>query len=299
MTGRRKLFLHLPLYILYLLAVSHVAIAEGIEAITAPSQDVTLSFVRPGHVAEIPVKEGDSVEAGQMLMRQDDQAEVVQVEQLKAQADNTLRIKAAEAELEQKKVYLQRLQEAAGRGAATEMEVELAKLDVVIAELTLELAKFDHEQDIRKYEEMKIEVDRMQLKSPFAGKVEQILIDKGESADAQQKAIRIVKTDTLWIDVPVALAQAESLKLGQAAKVEFPAEEGKTVDGTIIHIAAVADAASNTVTVRVEVPNTAGRPAGEHVTVTFTTQEKTATPKDGGSNVPQNTAPQGAPQNQP
>jgi len=299
MTVRKRLFSYLPLGLLCVIAFSHVAVAEGIEAITAPSQDVTLSFVRPGHVGEIPVKEGDSVEAGQVLMQQDNEAELLQLEQMKAQADNDTRVRAAQAELEQKNLYLKRLQEAAGRGAATEMEVELAKLDVVIAELTLELANFGHEQDNKKYQEMKAEIDRMQLKSPISGKVEQIFVHKGESADAGQKAVRVVKTDTLWINVPVSLAEAEKLKLGQVAKVEFPGEEGKPVDGKIIYIAAVADAASNTLTVRAEVPNTEGRPAGEHVKISFTAQETTAPTPEGGTSVPQESGAEQAPPNQP
>jgi RND family efflux transporter MFP subunit len=299
MNASRRLTILIPLQILCFLALSQVVLAEGIEGNTAPSQDVTLSFVRSGRVAEVAVKAGDRVEAGQMLVRQDDQAELVQLEELKAQADDIIRIKAAEAEVAQKKVYLARLQEAASKGAATEMEVEAAKLDVTIAELSLELSKFDHEQDARKYEEMRLEVERMQIKSPIAGKVEQIFVEPGESADAGQKVIRVVKTDTLWIDVPMPLAQAERLKLNQVAKVAFPGEAGKQVNGTVIYIAAVADAASGTLTVRVEVPNAGGRPAGERVAITFISESQPAPPPEGGANVPNNSGAEGAPPNQP
>ena len=46
--------------------------------------------------------------------------------------------------------------------------------------------------------------------------------------------------------------------------------------GKVIYIAAVADAASNTRTVRVEVPNKALRPAGEHVKVRFKSPPRVA-----------------------
>ena len=52
--------------------------SPGLEAITKPSQDVKLAFVRPGRIGAVHVKEGQRVQAGQLLMEQDDQAEKLQ-----------------------------------------------------------------------------------------------------------------------------------------------------------------------------------------------------------------------------
>lgn len=116
---------------------------------------------------------------------------------------------------------------------------------------------------------MKLQVERMRIKSPISGKIEKIYQQVGESVDGLQKVIRVVKTDVLWIDVPVPLEQARDLKCGQRAQVSFPAAGGDPVEAKIIHVAAVADAASDTLTIRVEVANASGRPAGEHVKITF------------------------------
>ena len=94
--------------------------AEAVEAITLPSADVTLLFVRAGRIAEVLVKEGDAVEAGQVLVRQDDEAERIQLEQLKVQAEDTTRIEAAEAQLAQKQEDLKKLEWAQKEGAATD-----------------------------------------------------------------------------------------------------------------------------------------------------------------------------------
>ena len=48
---------------------------SGIEAITNPSADVTLSFVQPGRIATVHLQEGDTVKAGQVLVKQDDAVE--------------------------------------------------------------------------------------------------------------------------------------------------------------------------------------------------------------------------------
>ena len=253
-----------------------VGAAEGVEAITRPSKDPTLSFVRAGRIAEVLVKKGDVVQAGQALVRQDDEAEQVQLEQLQAQAEDTTRIAAAQADLDQKKVDLKKYEEAKIKGVATDLEVQHSRLDVTIAELSLRLAHFQHKQDKRKYTEVKIQVERMTLTSPIDGTVEQILVQPGEAVDGLEDAIQIVTTDPLWIDVPVPLGEAQGIRKRQLAEIEFIDSSGSPPKGKVIHIASVADAASNTLTVRVEAANPKGRPAGEHVSVRFADSAETA-----------------------
>jgi RND family efflux transporter MFP subunit len=255
-------------------------VAGGIRAVTHPSADITASFVLPGRIAAVCCKEGDAVKAGQVLLREDDAAEQVQLAQLKAQSEDTTQIRASEASLAQKKIDLQKIEKAAAGNAATALEVEHAKLDVTIAQLSLELAKFEHEQADRKFQELKIRVENMQLKSPIDGSVEKIDVEVGESVNTTTtEAIRVVQTDPLWIDAPVPLIQALDLKVGKTAQVAFTpsdkqakdeqASTGAVTQGRVIFVAAVADAASDTLRVRIEVPNNAKRPAGEHVLVSF------------------------------
>jgi RND family efflux transporter MFP subunit len=239
----------------------------GITAITIPSADVTLSFVQPGRIADVRVREGESVKAGQWLVEQDDAVDRARLAQLEAESEDTTQIQAAEASLKQKKVDLKKIETAAARNAATELEVEYAKLNVTIAGLSLQVAIFEHEQAKRKFEEMKLQIDNMSLKSPISGTVEKIDVETGESVNALESVIRVVQIDPLWIDVPVPVPQASSLRYGATTRVEFPEPRKTTADGMVIYIGAVADAASGTLRVRLQVPNKSKRPAGEHVRV--------------------------------
>jgi len=246
------------------------ALSAGIEAITKPSSDVTLSFVRPGRIAEVLVKEGQSVKPGQLLVKQDDAAERAQLEQLEAQAKDTTRIKAAEAQLKQREVDLKKIRWAADRGAATELEVAHATLDVTIARLSKELAEFEHAQDERKYQEMKLHIERMRLTSPIEGTVKTISVEAGEAVDALEDVIQVVNIDPLWVDVHVPIAQAKALAVAQKAAVAFDGKEQDTAQGSVLYVSSVADAASQTVMVRIEVPNNPRRRAGGIVYVSFT-----------------------------
>ena len=243
----------------------------GIPAITVPSAEVTLSFVEPGRIARIYFKEGDEVKTGDELVQLDDAAKQVRLAQLEAESNNRTNILAAGASLAQKLIDLKKIELAAQRNAATELEVEHAKLDVRIAELSLRLTTLEQEQSQRRYEEAKLQVDDMRLKAPMDGSIERIDVESGESVNALDSVTRIVRIDPLWIDVPVPVATTTSLKCGNRARIQFPAPDMPSVDGTIVFIRAVADAASGTLRVRVEVANKSRRPAGEHVMVSFPT----------------------------
>ena len=251
-----------------LLALPGLSRAGGIVAFTRPSGDVTLSFVRAGRIASVSVREGDRVSAGKtLLVEQDNAAEKVQVDQLKARADDKTRIEAAQAQLDQKKVELKRLKEA----QMPPLQIDRARLDVTIADLSIKLAKFEQAQSLLKYQEAKLQLGRMRLVSPITGRVEKVGVAPGESVDALKPVIRVVKIDPLWIDVPVPLTQGRGLSVGRTALIAFTGKGARPVVGKVIHVAAVADAASDTLIVRVELPNPKGRPAGEHVRVSFPT----------------------------
>lgn len=109
----------------------------------------------------------------------------------------------------------------------------------------------------------------MKLKSPIDGHVEEIHVETGESVNALAEVIRIVRVDPLWIDVPVPVTEASAVHLGDRAQILFGSPGAVRETDTVIFIAAVADAASSTLNVRVETPNKASRPAGEQVRVAF------------------------------
>lgn len=237
---------------------------EAVPAITKPSQDVTLSFSQPARVAEVPVKEGEAVTKGQLVAKQDDRAEVAACELDKFKAEDDTQTEVKQAILEQKKVDLQKKK---ASGVASTFELSEAKLEVTVAEANVKLAKFDHAQDGRKYFQTKTMLEKMRLESPVTGMVEQCMVKVGEGVDYQTKVMRIVNIDPLWVEAPVKLAEARQIAKGNGARVAF--SDGKAREGKVIFVANVADAASDTLLVRVEVGNPSKVPAGERVTVTF------------------------------
>lgn len=240
---------------------------NGIPAETKPSADVTLSFVQPGQIAKVNIREGDSVNIGDILVQQDDSVEKVSLAILEAQSKDKTQIQAAEARLEQSKIDLKRREDKPL--AVTASEIDYARLNMNIAELSLRLTILENEQAQKKYEEAKLQIERMSLKSPIEGWIEKIEIETGESVNALDDVVRVVRIDPLWIDVDIPLTQRANLKYGDTAMVEFSTPDITNVEGTVIFIPAVADFASTTIRIRIQVPNKTNRPAGERVLVTL------------------------------
>lgn len=253
-----------------MLALAAVAAGQGYEAVTKPSRDLSLSFVRPGKIASVLVREGQMVQPGQVLIQQDDRVEQIQVreQKQKAEQEGDIRTQAAIKKLEQTKVDLQELQEAAKHGAATSLEVQHSQLEMEMSALSLDVQKLTQASDKMKYEELKAACDQMRLESPVAGRVEEILVREGEAAPSAEKAIRVVRLDPLWIDLLVPLEDTRSLQEGGQASVTFVGSKQPSASGKIVFISDVA--VSERRTIRVELPNSSLRPAGEPVSVTFT-----------------------------
>ena len=100
--------------------------ANGIPAETKPSADVTLSFVQPGQIAKVNIREGDSVNIGDILVQQDDSVEKVRLAILEAESKDKTQIQAAEARLEQSRIDLER-REAIPKGVTVSIVKRLSK----------------------------------------------------------------------------------------------------------------------------------------------------------------------------
>jgi len=241
-----------------------------------PWQDASLGFTDAGRIVEVPIHHGEVVLQGQLLAREDDDDQRDAMEMAKLEADSTLRIQAAQAQLDEDKVDLQRTQAAASQNAATPFELQEAQLKVVIDQLSLDLETQTHQSNQLKYEQAKAAYLDRQITAPFDGTVEDYQVHVGEIADPSKPAVRLIQIDPLKIEVPVQLDTAAKLQVGQTANVIF--ETGETAQGTIYWIANSSDYASGTLLVRLRVANPQHLPAGQEVKVDFSgTQSAGAT----------------------
>jgi RND family efflux transporter MFP subunit len=234
--------------------------------ITKPSVHAKLALPQFGQVLELPVKEGDVVKKDSVLLRQDDRQEVAAREALRLEADSTVRVEAAEADLKIKQVQHKRLQDLATNGNANPTEVEEAWVKVVYADAQVKIAKLENQKNKYEFERQDVKVKLMSLRSPIDGIVETIDTSVGEVTDPQKPVMTVVRNDPLWVEFFLPTVQSSKLKVGQQLEVRHPYED-KWQPAKIIYKAPVADAASDTQKMRLEMPNASLTDTGLQVLV--------------------------------
>lgn len=245
--------------------------AEKIEGISKPSADILTSFELRGLIVEVNVKEGQLIKKGTLLSKLDDDTQHHQLNQQKKLSENNIQVDRATQEHKFMSKAVKHLEKAVAKGAATDKELDEAKLEQIRAKLDIDFAKFEKEQHRLKYHELKSELKKFYLHSPVEGTVESVLVETGETSDPQKEAFRIVRTNPLWIDAAVPVHIAKNLKKGSKEKILFPKSPNLPDSqlATVIYISSVADSASDTVTIRLEVNNDKGRLVGERVMIEF------------------------------
>jgi RND family efflux transporter MFP subunit len=219
-----------------------------------------------GTVLELPVKEGQLVKKGDVLLRQDDRAERVELERLEKEANSTVRVEANAADLKIKQAQLKRYEELAKTGNATPTELEEAQSKVIYADAQTKVAQLEQEKAKLDAEKQRVRVDQMNIRSAYDGRVESIDVEVGDATDPQKPLMSIAQNDPLKVEFYLPIAQAKRLKMGEQVQVRYSDEE-KWAPAAVTYKAPIADAASDTQKIGLEMKNADGHDAGIQVLV--------------------------------
>ena len=193
-------------------------------------------------VVAVPVKEGDLVAQGQLLVEIDPQTAKGQ----ESQARGALaQAKAALALAERNWQRFQALQKSA---AASELEVDMARMQY-------EQAKGAVEQATGAVEAASSVARESRVVAPFAGRVARKMVDPGDLAAPGRPLVVVESTAgrRLVLSVPESVAVASKLKTGALLPVSLDAMPDATLAGRVVEMSAGADPASHSFPARVEV----------------------------------------------
>ena len=209
--------------------------ANWVTGITEPIKDVTLAFPIVGVVGARPLEEGAIVRKDQVIIELDKQLEELDLERKR------LARELAASELE-------RLKSLAQRNA-----ISVSKEEIEKKRSEFEIAKVDHELAAAV-------LKRRQLISPIDGQVAQFYKDVGEKCEDQQPVVRIVDTRRCHLVANLEPRLAQSLRLNQKVRVEvLVGDSPVTVEGTLIYLSPVADAASGLLRIKAVFENPEGK----------------------------------------
>jgi RND family efflux transporter MFP subunit len=234
---------------------------------TEPSKHPKMSFAAPGIIASIPVKRGQAVHAGDVLLQEDDRMERAQLEALRGEAFSGLNVKYYQADYATKHAKYLRLKDLRDNNqAASQSEVEEAKLDADEAFIRIDIEKQNLVQKQKEFDKQQYKVELMTLKAPFDGVIEKIDVEVGETVDPSKPAMTMAVNEPLWIKLPLPTDQAQKVKLGDAFEVTYT-DGGGAQPAVVVARNPVADRASETQEVILEMKNPQGRDAGLKVQV--------------------------------
>jgi len=117
----------------------------------------------------------------------------------------------------------------------------------------------------------------MTIKSPVDGRVESIETSVGDITDPQRPVISVVQNDPLKVQFFLPIAQANKLKVGADAQVRYPGE-ATWFPGKVMVKSPLADPASDTQEIDIEMKNADQRDSGMQVQVRLPAEIGSATP---------------------
>ena len=188
---------------------------------------IPVSTSRDGRVRKVPVKAGDQVAAGQVVVLLEDGELRAELELARA------RMRDAQRTLDRVKVL------AKGQ-AATQAEEDRALGQAEIAAAEAELAAR--------------RLDQARLLAPIAGTVLEVSVKPGEVVQPGGKVmLKLADLSTLTAEATVNEADVARLQQGLGAEVVVDAVPGRSFSGKVREIARQADRARGTVLVKVSV----------------------------------------------
>src|SRR5687768_1095531 len=247
-----------------------------------PIEERQFSLRIPHVVMKVNVKEGQRVKKDEVLLVEDDREEQKRLALLKKQATSDIAVRAMKATADNRKVEFERVKSmydkknASGEGAATQFELDKAKLEYDLALLEMEKAQFDLETKGLEADLQQQVLNQMRIVSTIDGIVQELAIKEGEVVDPQRPVLRVVNNDILKVEVylPV-LATIELEKKvrqqgdngpGVELDVLIPGRK-EPVKGKLTFFDPAADPGASMRRVWLEVQNKEGLPAGLSVQV--------------------------------
>ncbi len=196
---------------------------------TAPARVVNLAAETDGRIEYIGAERGASLKRGELIVRLDER-------------DRSARLAQAQATVRQREVEYE-----ARERLKSESYVSEAQLQEAVA--LLETAK----AELKRAE---LDLDYMEIRAPFAGALQARMVEVGDFVSRGDPIATFVDNRTIIVSANLSEFDARYVSVGDAAVARLAT--GEDVRGRIRYVAPVADEATRTFTVELEVDNANG-----------------------------------------
>ncbi len=196
---------------------------------TAPARTVELNAETDGRVVAIGVSRGDRVSAGGVIVRLDERG-------------RNARLAEAEAIVKQREVEFAARDQLKSESYVSEAQLQEAAALLESAKAELKRAELD--------------IDYMRVRAPFDGALQERQVEIGDFVSAGDPVATVVDDRTIIVRAEVSEYDAQYVAPSKEAAAVLAT--GERVEGSIRYVAPVADEATRTFAVELEVDNRDG-----------------------------------------
>jgi multidrug efflux system membrane fusion protein len=217
-----------PLRTVAIVTPPHVEHARAIRISghTDAEKRVTLATRVMGVIQSLPVKQGERVERGDLVMRLD-------------ATDKEAAIRMAESVVAQRQAEASAAERLVAGGNAPKLQADQARAALATAKSQLETAR--------------AELAQYEIRAPYNGLIDRVPVQRGSTILAGAEVATLINLDPLLAIGEVSERDLRYLKLGNEAEIQLV--DGKTVKGTLRYISRDASSATRTFRIEVAIPN--------------------------------------------
>lgn len=210
-------------------ALPQLADTFDLPAVIEPNRIVNISAEFEGRIENIPVEEGDSVKAGDLLVQINSDLIVPLFE-------------IAQEQVKRDRIEYKRMDNLVKEDATSQRDLDDAKTKLAVSEANLE--------------EVRARLERTRIYSPIAGRLNDILVEEGEYVKIGAPVAEIVDNDTVKVAVDVPERDISFFSVGQKAEVFVNVKDKETsLTGTISFISELANVQTRSTRVEISLDN--------------------------------------------
>lgn len=197
-----------------------------------------------GQIAKLPVKEGDTVRAGQVLMELWNDDQMAQYELAQSELKSA-RAKAKQACVvaEVAKREAERQRQLRKKGLSSEEVVDKADGEARAQQAACDAANASIEVSQARVSVVEAALDRTRLTAPFAGTIAEVNGEVGEFVTPSPvgiptpPAVDLMDITCLYVSAPMDEVDAPEIRVGMPAKISMDSIPGERFDGRVRRVA--------------------------------------------------------------
>ena len=234
----------------------NIELAQTFYGTAIPFAKTNVQTKHGGQITFLKGKEGDRVEAGEVIVKFDKQDTNLELQQASASKNSALQsVKQAESNYALIETDLKRYQQLLKDGFVSRQDIDSLENQLQVAQATLESAREQVKNADATIKILQNTLKDMVITAPISGLIDEKNFNLNEIAGAEAVLYHLVNTDQVYIEVEIPETYISAIHEQMAVNVTFDSLNGRTFHGLVERIIPTGNSQNRTFTAKVLVEN--------------------------------------------